>query len=81
MSILHLALIHVFPKDSGGNTIENGSKLVLWESSGLVVECLTRHRGTAGSSLTGVTVLWSVSKTHLSLLSTGSTQEDPDLFN
>ena len=27
--------------------------------------------------LTGVTALWSLSKTHLSWLSTGSTQEDP----
>ena len=32
----------------------------------LVVECLTRDRRAAGSSLTGVTVLWSLSKTHLS---------------
>ena len=29
------------------------------------------------NSLTGVTALWSLSKTHLSKLSTGSTQEDP----
>ena len=28
-----------------------------WERSGSVVECLTRDRGAAGSSLTGVTVL------------------------
>ena len=47
------------------------------ERSGSVVECLTRDRRAAGSSLTGVTVLWSLSKTHLSQLSTGSTQEDP----
>ena len=33
---------------------------------GSVVECLTRDRGAAGSSLTVVTVLWSLSKTHLS---------------
>ena len=46
------------------------------ERSGLVVECLTRDRGAAGSSLTGVTALWSLSKTHLFKLSTGSTQED-----
>ena len=32
--------------------------------SASVVECLTRERGAAGSSLTGVTVLWSLSKTH-----------------
>ena len=31
-----------------------------------VVECLTRDRGAAGSSLTGVTALWSLSRTHLS---------------
>ena len=36
------------------------------ESSGSVVECLTGDRGAAGSSLTGVTALWSLSKTHLS---------------
>ena len=36
------------------------------EHSGSVVECLTRDRGAAGSSLTGVTALWSFSKTHLS---------------
>ena len=34
--------------------------------SGLVVECLTRDRGAAGSSLTGITALWSLSKAHLS---------------
>ena len=38
----------------------------LWERSGSVVECLTRDRTAAGSSLTGVTALWSLSKTHLS---------------
>ena len=42
---------------------------------------LTRDREAAGLSLTGVTALWSLSKTHLSKLSTGSTQEDPSLFN
>ena len=36
------------------------------ERSGSVVECLTRDRGAAGASLTGVTVLWSLSKKHLS---------------
>ena len=34
--------------------------------SGSVIECLTRDRRAAGSSLTGVTALWSLSKTHLS---------------
>ena len=33
---------------------------------GSVVECLTRDHGVAVSSLTGVTALWSLSKTHLS---------------
>ena len=49
----------------------------LREGSGSVVECLTRDRGAAGSIVWGVTVLWSLSKTHLSYLNTGSTQEDP----
>ena len=37
-----------------------------WGRSGSVVECLTRDRGAAGSSLTSVTALWSFSKTHVS---------------
>ena len=36
------------------------------ERSGSVVECLTRDQRAGGSSLTGVTGLWSLSKTHLS---------------
>ena len=51
------------------------------ECSASVVECLTGDRRAAGSSLTSVTALWSLSKTHLSQLSTGSTQEDPSLYN
>ena len=47
---------------------------LLQKSSGSsVVECLTRDRRAAGSCLTGVTALLSLSKTHLSYLSTGST--------
>ena len=42
------------------------NKFFLWESSDSVVECLTRDRGTGDSSLTSVTTLWSLSKTHLS---------------
>ena len=38
----------------------------IWERSGSVVECLTRDKEAAGSSLTGVTALWSLSETHLS---------------
>ena len=37
-----------------------------WERSGSVLECLTRDREAAGSSLTGATAFWSLSKTHLS---------------
>ena len=48
-------------KHSLVNIKDNASK-----GSGLVVDYLTRDRGAAGSSITGVTVLWSLSKTHLS---------------
>ena len=36
------------------------------ERRGTVVECLTHNRGAVGVSITGVTVLWSLSKTRLS---------------
>ena len=36
------------------------------ERCGSVVECLTLDRRAGGSCLTGVTALWSLSKTHLS---------------
>ena len=36
------------------------------ERGGSVVECLTGDQEAPGSSLTGVTALWSLSKTHLS---------------
>ena len=39
---------------------------IMRERSGSVVECLTRDRRAAGSSLTAVTALLSLSKTHLS---------------
>ena len=51
------------------------------ERSGSVVECLTEHQAAAGLSLTDVNALWSLSKTHIFKLSTGSTQEDLSLFN
>ena len=38
------------------------------ERSGSVVECLTWDQVAADSSLTGVTALWSLSKTHLASL-------------
>ena len=49
-------------------THAHGSKvtLLLRERSGSMVDCLTRDRRVPGSSLTGVTALWSLSKTHLS---------------
>ena len=54
----------------------------LREGSGSVVECLTRDRGAGGSSLTYVTALCPWAR-HInpSLISTGSTQEDPSLYN
>ena len=33
-----------------------------WERSGSVEECLARHRGAAGLSLTSVTALWSLTR-------------------
>ena len=39
------------------HTRVHARKMALWERSGLVVESLTGDRGTAGSSLTGVTAL------------------------
>ena len=46
---------------------EHSSSLInLILVGGAVVEGLTRDRGVAGSSLTGVTALWSLSKAHLS---------------
>ena len=42
----------------------NGISLL--ELCGSVVECLTRDRRAVGLSLTGVTAMWSLSKTHLS---------------
>ena len=44
----HYAVMHIAVKIS--------------ECSGSVVECLTRDPGTAGSSLTGITAMWSLNK-------------------
>ena len=44
----------------------SGLIYISWERSGSVIECLTRDRGATGSNLTGITALWSFSKTHLS---------------
>ena len=46
--------------------MKNIYNLIFRERSGSVVECLTGDRGVAGSNLTSVTALWSLSKTHLS---------------
>ena len=43
---------------------DNGYETVYREHSGSVVECLTRDQGAKGSSLTSVTALWSLRKTH-----------------
>ena len=78
-------------KGLGGLSPEKKKKLKVYtltiseycsrERSGSVVECLTRDREATGSSLTDVTAMWSFRKTHLSELNTGSTKEDPSLFN
>ena len=72
---------HFVEPDLGPNCLQKLSRDDTRDRSGSVVECLTRDREAAGSSLTGFTAFWSLSKTHLSLLSTGSTQEDLSLFN
>ena len=56
----------VLLNDIGSNGYILLTQLGTRERSGSVVECLTRDRRTTGSSLTGVTALWSLSKTHLS---------------
>ena len=49
------------------NVLQAGDDcLHLRERSGSLVEWQTRDRGAVDSSLTGVTALWSLSKTHLS---------------
>ena len=56
--------------DSGGKReYTDNAKMILsmhGECSGSVEKCLTRDRGTVGLSLTSVSALWSLSKTHLS---------------
>ena len=49
-----------------GQLLLSMDELLNRERRGSVVECLTRDRRAAGSSLTGVTALLSLSKTHLS---------------
>ena len=53
-------------KKNHNNQETTGRQTKQRERSGSSVECLTRDRRAAGSSLTGVIALWSLSKTHLS---------------
>ena len=72
-------------------TVKTLIRLLLQKQSDLGLHCLSSLFGGAQwlsgrvfdlrPSLTGVTTLWSLSKTHLSQLSTGSTKEDLSLFN
>ena len=55
--------VHLFGKAFGNLILITYAQR---EHSGSVVECLTVDRGAVGSSLTGITVLWSLNKTHLS---------------
>ena len=60
------------PHEYGGERIKEWTRALqllqvfLRERCGSVVECLTRDPVATGSSLTRVTALWSLSKTHLS---------------
>ena len=56
--------LNYFAEKNKDNYYENN--LFIWERSGSVVECLTRDQRAGGWSLTSVTALWSLSKTHLS---------------
>ena len=47
------------------SVVSGSLRQVLWERSGSVVDCLTRDQGATGSSITGVTALWSLSKTQI----------------
>ena len=59
-------VIYVSKLPLGACSIRACSISKLRERSGSVVECLTRDRRAAGSSLTGVTALQALSKTYLS---------------
>ena len=60
--------LDIWSRSSQSNflTLNNVSIQIWREHSGSVIECLTRDREAAGLSLTSVTALWSLSKTHLS---------------
>ena len=63
--LLHRALVALPLLDLGGEDTRRDTIDRDRERSGSVVECLTRDRRAALSSLTGFTALWSLSKTHL----------------
>ena len=65
VSVMHLELVvmRALPMNDAGALLYI---TCVRERSSSVVECLTRVRGAAGSSLTGVTALWSLNKTNLS---------------
>ena len=68
--IVYLKILKALLKQTYENQVTlKFAAIIMWNSemqSGSVVECLTRDRRAAGSSLIGVTALWSLSKTHLS---------------
>ena len=64
--LVHVLIALVSSEASGVVHTQQSLQLNDRERSGSVVECLTRDRRVAGSSLTGVTALWSLSKTHFS---------------
>ena len=65
-AVMPTRLKHATPPSRVKHSITEPTMCIYRERSGSVVECLTRDRRAVGSSLTGVTALWSLSKTHLS---------------
>ena len=58
--VAHSNSLHMFPNDTDlFNPVTSQALWKCWERSGSVVECLTRDRSAAGSSLIGVNALWS----------------------
>ena len=58
-------IIHIICENYIKKYLEYYAKHSLFKGSA-VAQCLTRDRRAGGSSLTGVTALWSLSKTHFS---------------
>ena len=88
VSILDLSTLTYFVWTKHKNSLqalnydlyETEGELMGWRNEFSFIVCAL-HVSLNSSSLTGVTALWSLSKTHLSSLSTGSTKEDLSLFN